>query len=170
VPNRSPDDDLLLWVGALKIADLTAVQAAGQNKYPFPVADMVKRSASGRFSLAASHLRSADDCLVMDLGRAAISRYYYAMYNAARAITFCFHQGDDHQSHSDLPDHLPANLPNIAARRNELLDARLARNQADYDPFPDADHLWLPDAQQFSTIAPAFVQECEQYAQQQGMI
>jgi hypothetical protein len=170
VPTPSGDDQLLLWIGSLKAAELVAVSAAGQTKYPFPVAQLVLRAARGRFVLATAHLRAGDECLALDLGRSAVSRYYYAMYHTARAITFGHHQGDDYQSHANLPDHLPGDLADTATRRNELLDARLLRNQADYDPFPDTEALWVPDAQGLSVVAPAFVQECELYAQQKGMI
>jgi uncharacterized protein (UPF0332 family) len=68
--------------------------------------------------------------------RNAISRAYYAMYHAIRALVFLHEAGDDFQEHSELPHHLPGNFPNRQLWENKLKNARLERNKADYDPYP----------------------------------
>ena len=64
----------------------------------------------------------------------AISRAYYAMYNAARALVF-LRMGQDVSDHSKLPKHLPDDLHNRESWREKLEKYRRYRNEADYDPF-----------------------------------
>jgi len=71
--------------------------------------------------------------------RTAISRAYYAMYHTCRGLVFFDTQGDDHQEHSELPKHLPADFPARATWENTIKNARLERNRADYEPYPRRD-------------------------------
>lgn len=68
--------------------------------------------------------------------RQSISRGYYAMYHAVRAMVFNSHGGDDFQEHSELPKHLPGDFPGRTSWENDIKEARLRRNEADYDPYP----------------------------------
>lgn len=68
--------------------------------------------------------------------RSAISRYYYSMYHAMRAVVYYVNDGDDHEQHSELPRHTPSDFKDSAIWENNLKDARGRRNDADYDPYP----------------------------------
>jgi len=70
--------------------------------------------------------------------RAAIGRFYYAMYHAMRATVFYANDGDDYQRHETLPQHTPSDFPSNAVWENRLKNARGYRNDADYDPYPIA--------------------------------
>ena len=83
--------------------------------------------------------------------RSCISRNYYAMYHGARAVVFGTHFGDDFEAHSALPRNLPSSLPSRVLRETELTDARLLRNQADYDSYPQSENDWEVDARQLGT-------------------
>lgn len=92
------------------------------------------------------------------------------MYQAARAIVFAEVRGDDHERHNILPRNLPSNLVNAAARESELTDARLLRNQADYDVYPVSDSDWEDDARGLAVIAADFLQACDDFASMNGHI
>jgi uncharacterized protein (UPF0332 family) len=100
--------------------------------------------------------------------RSAISRYYYSMYHCFRAAAFIFHRGDNHEGHSELPKHLPTDLPSLALWRNELKIARLARNDADYDPYPRTNTPWLVKAKSIKTNANKAVLETRNYLRSKG--
>lgn len=68
--------------------------------------------------------------------RSAISRYYYSMYHAMRAVVFLVSKGDDHEQHSELPRHTPSDFTDRDVWENRLKDARVRRNDADYEPYP----------------------------------
>ncbi|WP_425319644.1 HEPN domain-containing protein [Actinoplanes philippinensis] len=103
---------------------------------------------SDRLKLAGEHLQAGDSMVLAGHFRSAISRHYYAMYHSARAIVYAEEKGDDFERHSELPRHLPATLPDAPQWESRLTDARLLRNQADYDPYPSGAVEWEPDARQ----------------------
>src|ERR1044071_3277498 len=138
MPQVSLTEQLLLTISTSKTAALAAYPTSGA-KYPLPLATLVRQATSDRLQLAGAHLRAGDNLLFAANYRSAISRYYYAMYHAARAITYAAHQGDDHERHSILPRNLPANWNTAPSREIELTDARFLRNQADYDCYPIGD-------------------------------
>lgn len=74
--------------------------------------------------------------------RLVISRAYYAMYHAMRAVAYIFHDGDDHEQYSNLPTKLPSDFPDHALWGNQLKSAREYRSQADYDPYPRGKTYW----------------------------
>ncbi|MGE8565258.1 MULTISPECIES: HEPN domain-containing protein [Achromobacter] len=99
------------------------------------------RVALDRLKLANLHLRQASAAARAKAPhhRATVSRAYYAMYHAARAVTYLAIGGDDHEGHSVLPMKLPADFPDCDEWKNRLKIARLERNRADYDPYPAGD-------------------------------
>lgn len=158
----------MLFIATLKKVDILNLPAG--RRYPLPLTQMVSQIVSDRFVLSGSQLATGDR-LVFDLQyRASISRHYYAMYHAARAISFAFHGGDDHQAHSTLPRNLPHSMVDVGKREIELTDARLLRNLADYDPYPTQQSDWEADARALSVVASEFCQACEDFALQNGYI
>jgi hypothetical protein len=95
--------------------------------------------------------------------RGAIGRFYYAMYHAARTVVFVAEEGDDYESHGNVPVHLPGDMPARAVRVQSLEDGRLLRNEADYDPFPLADATWESDARRIAADAAEFCRACDDY-------
>lgn len=120
------------------------------------VADGLVRSASRRSSAAAA--------------RSAISRYYYAMFQAVRAVVFVAVDGDDHNDHQELPKRLPSSFPQRATWVNELKKARNARNDADYDPYPAASGYWLSEAKSLKPLAHSFVAEADTFLTTMGVM
>ncbi|MEU7098575.1 hypothetical protein AB0A66_09610 [Streptomyces longwoodensis] len=169
MPTVTLTDQLLLHISTSKSATISALPVGG-SKYPFPTAQLLQQIVSDRLLLAGGHLRAGDALLFATQYRSAISRFYYAMYQAARAITFAEIKGDDHERHNVLPRNLPASIDNPAVREAELVDARLLRNQADYDIYPINESDWENDARALSATAANFVQMCESFALTNGYI
>jgi hypothetical protein len=61
------------------------------------------------------------------------------MYHCFRAVSYYTHGGDDHEEHTVLPSRIPNDFPNRDVWENNLKNARLERNRADYDPYPRQD-------------------------------
>ena len=92
------------------------------------------------------------------------------MYHSARAITFASFGGDDHERHNILPRNLPHDIAERGRLEIQLTEARLLRNQADYDPYPQSSTAWRADAQSLSATSAKFVQACEEYALEKGYL
>lgn len=168
VPTTTMHERVMLAVTNSHAAHLSTM--AGARRYAMPLSDLVKQATSDRLFLAGEHLRAADDLLVRGAFRSAISRYYYSMYHSARAIVFAVTQGDDYERHSVLPRNLPSSLDHRSTRESELTDARLLRNQADYDPYPAQDGRWNHDARSLGVVSSSFVQSCEDFALENGYL
>lgn len=140
------------------------------TRNPFPIAAAIKQIASDRLAMAGDHLRAGDQLVRQGAYRASISRHYYAMYHTARAVVFAEVKGDDHQRHNVLARHLPTPLPQRSLREAQLTDARLLRNEADYECYPLVEQLWARDAQSLMVIASEFVGELEEFALAQGLV
>jgi uncharacterized protein (UPF0332 family) len=115
-------------------------------------------------------MAAGDELLLRLQFRSSISRHYYAMYHAARAVTFGTIAGDDHERHSVLPRNLPATFDDPPRREAELTSARLLRNLADYDPYPTNHPEWEPDARHLASTASDFLQACDSLAKTNGLI
>lgn len=170
MPAVATADQVLLYVATCKQTQLQALAAAPAGRIPLPFTEMMRQVVSDRLALAAEHLRYGDELLLGGSCRASIGRHYYAMYHAARAIVFGVHQGDDFERHSDLPRNLPSSMPGVASHEAALTQARLLRNQADYDPYPASDEAWEFDARSLASTAASFVNDFEQYALSRSLI
>jgi hypothetical protein len=128
------------------------------------------RAASDRLALAAACIRRAAAMMRArpPMYRDAVSRSYYAMYHAWRAVAFYVHGGDDHQEHKRLPDFDPPGLGNSALWQNRLKDAREARNRADYRAYPKAETAWQREAQLRQAHAIELVRLCRAYLKVRG--
>ena len=103
------------------------------------------------------------------LYRSAISRYYYAMYHAMRACVFLSSSGDDHEEHSKLPLHIPSDFDQGGVGwQVKLKDARLARNRADYEPYPKANTAWRGTALTLQSDAEDLLKTSRLYLRAKG--
>ncbi|MBQ1118597.1 HEPN domain-containing protein [Streptomyces sp. B15] len=169
MPVVTPADLLLLHISTSKSAVISAIPTGG-GRYPFPIVQLMQQVVVDRLLLAGEHLRAGDHLLFSAQYRSAISRHYYAMYHAARAIVYAENRGDDYERHNVLSRNLPSRLSDSATRESELTDARLLRNQADYDAYPLNETEWENDARSLAITAASFLQCCESFASTNGYI
>lgn len=135
------------------------------------IADGMDQTVADRVNLADDFLRMADQMLRArgDLTRAAIARYYYAMYHAMRAASYQHHRGDDYEDHSALSSKgVPGDYPNRPTASNTLKDARLLRNDADYDQYPMSRTHWRVQARSLQGTAAQFVADARAYIATKG--
>jgi hypothetical protein len=168
LPQTTTPEALLQSVAQGTIAQLASLPPSIGRR--FHTTTLIGQIVSDRLELAGNHLRTGDTLAQSASYRSAISRYYYAMYHAGRAICFGYHKGDNYQSYSALPSHLPPPLPNLSRWQNELDDARLVRNMADYDLYPRATSDWKDDSTSLAVSAAEFLIECEEYAMNNGLV
>lgn len=128
------------------------------------------QACADRLQLAESFLGAADRLMRSrpPMLRVAVGRYYYAMYHAMRAVVYFQTPGDDHEQHSILPGRAPGDFPNVDYWKNELKNARLRRNQADYDPYPAADQGFRDLATALRRQAHALLTEARSYLHLKG--
>jgi uncharacterized protein (UPF0332 family) len=132
--------------------------------------DIVLEAACDRWRLACKHHSGGNKLLQIEPPqyRSAISRFYYSMYHAMRACVYLFHEGDDHQEHSKLPQYIPADFPGTDWQQI-LKDARLARNIADYDPYPMMGRGgWKKQALDLRRRASQLIMESKTYLKSKG--
>lgn len=134
------------------------------------IEELIHRASADRLALAYQLRRRANKLLEVQpsMQRDAVSRYYYAMYHAARALAFFRYQGDDHQEHTKLPDALPGDFLDRDTWVNNLKNARLARNEADYSPYPKSDHAWDRQALGLRSQAGEFLRLSRAYLRSKG--
>lgn len=135
-----------------------------------PIDDLRAQACADRLGLAVGFQSMADRLMRTrpPMFRAAVGRYYYTMYHAMRAVVFYTVEGDDHEQHSDLPAKVPHDFPRIGYWQNELKDARLRRNEADYDPYPDQDASFRDIARHLATECSDLVAEVQFYLRRKG--
>lgn len=169
MPDVGPMDLLMRHISTCKRSDL-ASYPINAGKHPFPLDQLIQKATSDRFLLAGEHLRAGDQLIFANQYRSAISRHYYAMYHAARSIVYADLRGDDYERHHVLPRHLPAKLPDVTLREQQLTNARFLRNEADYDVYPFSMAEWESDARLLAIIATNFLKACEEFAVNEGYI
>lgn len=130
----------------------------------------MKIACKDRIDLAKKFLRTAT--YLKNNGRSnyrsLMSRAYYSMYHAARATVYFMHGGDDHEEHSKLPTNLPDDFPNKNIWVNDLKLARLERNKADYDPYPN-DIQFKSDSLNYLAKAHDLIRVTTLYLQSKGL-
>ena len=134
------------------------------------IGDIVHKTTSDRLRLGEHFIDVAN---TMRRGRrrdwrSIIGRYYYGMYHGMRSVSFFAYTGDDHEAHSELFKSIPDDFPNKTLRANELKDARLRRNEADYDPYPVDDKYFQSVVRTLDPVANGFVSECRSYLDSKG--
>lgn len=135
------------------------------------LADAMAQAVADRLKLADDFIAMAEALMRSrhNLARAAIARYYYAMYHAMRAAAYQHHAGDDFEAHSVLSTKgVPPDYPSSNVASNELKDARLLRNEADYDQYPVDPKYFASRARALRPIASQFVATARQYVTSKG--
>lgn len=169
----TPDEKRLSRITKLAAhdAELLREGVSHESALARTLADLSMQVVADRMTLAMAFLDMGDVCKRSrhDLARSAISRYYYAMYHAMRAVSYSFFGGDDHEKHTELGDKgVPKDFPNRAAAKNDLRDARLTRNEADYEPYPSAPTYFKAAESRLSSMAHAFVNDARAYVRAKG--
>lgn len=134
------------------------------------ISELRDRVVSDRLALAERFRISAQRCLTATppMYRDSVSRSYYAMYHAARALLYFQTPGDDFQAHELFWKHVPEDLGEIANVRNHLKTARLRRNEADYDPYPKSDSAFKNVAVDQASLAARFLRAVRNTLQAEG--
>ncbi|WP_157871729.1 MULTISPECIES: HEPN domain-containing protein [Frankia] len=169
MPTATSVEKIYLHVSTLRKEDVAAF-STGKSRHPFPIVEIVTQVVSDRLALAGEKLRTGDGMIRESYYRSAISRHYYAMYHAARAVVFAVEKGDDFERHSELPRHLPKQMAGVVTMEAELTEARLLRNQADYDCYPANLQAWEYDARKLAASAAVFVKTCESFVIENGYV
>lgn len=86
-----------------------------------------------------------------------------------RAVCFYSFGGDDNEQHTKISNCVPDDFPERELRANELKDARLRRNEADYDPYPEDEAAFRTTALGLAKTANHFVAECRAYLTGKGI-
>lgn len=134
------------------------------------IESLMLKACADRFALSGYFLQSAARLRKMrpPSHRNSTSRSYYSMYHAARTVSFLFHAGDDNQDHKDLHKGIPDEFPDSERWRNDLKEARLRRNEADYEPYPIPDDEFSAISSQQLKTATDFLSVAEQYLRGKG--
>lgn len=120
---------------------------------------IMKRVAARRWRLADGFRKQANQLFALSpsLSRSSISRYYYAMYHALRACVYLENEGDDYEDHSKLPTQIPPGLDPSKIWQTKMKDARIARNNADYEAYPLSSAFWRAQATNIKADATALL-------------
>lgn len=168
----SSSDDRLLRVSKSKQTDLHRFKAGVnlEKSSGRTIDDLCAQACADRFRLAENFLSYADRLMKSRpaMRRLAVGRYYYSMYHGARAVVFFRTPGDDHEQHSKLPSQMPGDFPRADFWKNELKDARLRRNEADYDPYPADDAAFSSAASLLKTRAHDLISDVRRYLDAKG--
>ncbi len=171
MPNHLPSERLNRVATILKDTAATWEEGVSlERESGVSIQQILIRVAVGRWRLADSFRKQANKLVsgAHPLYRSAISRYYYSMYHAVRACVYLETKGDDYQQHSELPKHIPPTLDPAVNWRAKLKNARLTRNSADYDAFPQTERAWKTKAVDLSADATALMAVTKQFLINKG--
>ncbi len=172
MPNTRETERRLLLVGKAKTKEFEQWQHGCDLsiKYGCTIVELRRKMVSERFKLALVHCSEGKrlQALARPPYRAIVSRFYYVMYHAMRAVCLEFYQGDDYEKHSDLPTKVPSDFPSCDVWKNDLKNARLTRNAADYDPYPKSRAVWENDASDLDVKAQQLLSATRGYLRGKG--
>ena len=164
----------LLYLSKLdkKTIDSLFAGVSLESRTGYPLATLSRKVVEDRLALAKKLLRSAQDEMTRakPCHRTAVSRSYYSMYHAFRAVVFAIHGGDDHQEHAKLPSAIPQDFPSRSHWENDLKTARLDRNRADYDPYPRGHRAFQATATNTLARATALLPVVRDYLRKKGKL
>lgn len=170
--NATPEDSRLLGISKANRNTLNGFKAGVHltSASGRSIIDLQHQACADRLGLAREFLAAADRMMRSrpPMFRMALGRYYYAMYHTMRAVVYFDNEGDDHEAHSKLPTHAPGDFTQKAYWENELKDARLRRNEADYDPYPSGDAEFGKTAKHLRGQAHQLVGESTKYLKMKG--
>ncbi len=140
------------------------------SDFGLSIEQLKEKATAERWRLALDHRKEGKQLWRLERPpyRAIISRYYYVMYHAMRATCFLYHDGDDYEAHSKLPQNIPIDFPNVESWKNKLKIARLSRNAADYDPYPKSQAVWKRDAENTRQDAEQLIKTARSYLRMKG--
>ena len=78
------------------------------------------------------------------------------------------HPGDDYERHDKVANGLPLDLPDVELWRNKIKDARLKRNEADYEPFMNSNPSFRLASAAITKAATEFLAVCSTYLRGKG--
>lgn len=135
-----------------------------------PIDELLRDASTARFKLAKRFLHSANRLARHKpvSHRDVVSRAYYSIYHSARAVSFLTQPGDDFEAHDKVPTGLPSDLPDVERWRNNIKDARLKRNEADYEPFMPSDPHFRAASSAILKMAQEFAQVAATYLKAKG--
>ncbi len=167
-------DRILLYISKARNATLDNLQQGTGivSTTGRTISDLQSQAAADRIDLAEQFLAVADRLVRArpPMFRVAVGRYYYAMYHSMRAVVFYVESGDDHEDHSRLPTKTPQDFIQHAYWQNELKDARLRRNEADYDPYPAQDFDFKAQALHVRKQSHLLIVQARQYLRTKGCV
>ena len=154
--------ELMLRVAKMTGREYGLLRALAEGSYLdlMPVEDLLKNAVADRIALASGVLKFAQAIPVdSDLNcRQVISRTYYAMHHAARAIIF-ESAHDDVTSHEEVIGEMKSIL---GKKASETLKQQLRlRNAAEYEIYLRFD--LQGEARQALSVAADFIKACEEY-------
>lgn len=141
-----------------------------EQRSKLSIEQLCDRVTADRMSLARDCRRRARvlQGLEPPMFRDAISRHYYCIYHAFRAVSFFVTRGDDFDDHATLPKGIPQDFPDSDRWRNDLKLARLTRNNADYNAYPKSELAWRADCELVATLSEAALPAAKRYLIQRG--
>jgi uncharacterized protein (UPF0332 family) len=134
------------------------------------IEDLRHRATADRLKLAEDFLAAGEALMKArpTQYRHAVGRFYYSMYHSMRAVVYFIHGGDDHDKHLMLPSKTPHDFLNHNIWQNNLKDARIRRQEADYDPYPLSKVSWRRPAKELSIQAPELIRLSRDYLKTKG--
>jgi len=101
--------------------------------------------------------------------RNAISRCYYAMHHAGRAVIFSVSKTDVTR-HDKVWEGLPKDFPERREYQRRLKDWHSLRNKVDYSPYVEPGQSFRALQQSSLKDTAEFVQACRQYLKERGVV
>ncbi|ATN34472.1 hypothetical protein ACO34A_11735 [Rhizobium sp. ACO-34A] len=147
------------------VACYAGLLGAGLTKI---VEDELEIHAKAIYALSVDHFEFAERQKSAEW-RQKVSRYYYACYNASKAVRFHF----DANLSTDVSDHkkigeLPNDFPNREYYKNTLDAMRTDRNSCDYDHAVTVTDL-LKKPEETGKIAEEFLADVQSYCLSRGL-
>jgi uncharacterized protein (UPF0332 family) len=135
----------------------------------YSISELQGKVTTDRMKLASKFCSEAKMLLEEQHFRIAVGRGYYSMYHAFRAVSFFEYGGDDFEPHSVLPEKLPSDFPSLPTWQDRLKNARLTRNNADYDPYPLEQKYFADSAHEIVSNANVALRVTRIYLRSKGL-
>ena len=109
MPRATSSDLLFVSKGSKERLDTLAAGVSLAERTGYSIRTLRGKAVSDRLKLAYLILKRAENSIIgpTPACRTAVSRAYYAMYHAARGLSYFVHGGDDYEAHIKLPANIP---------------------------------------------------------------